>query len=186
MESVPPPAEGAVPFYTVLVALYREGNQVRDLVEALDRLDWPRARRETVFVCEADDEQTLRALASIDLAPDMRIVRVPPGEPRTKPKALDFALPTCRGDVVVLYDAEDRPDPLQLREAHAAFRAGPPHLACVQAPLHIANHRAGLLPKLFAAEYSALFDSLLPALAERGGPVPLGGTSNHFKRRGSR
>ena len=187
IERLPPPSPDAtLPFYTVLVALYREGNQVRDLVAALDALDWPRARREIVLVCEKDDAGTLDALAQLVLPPDMRVVAVPPGEPRTKPKALNFALPTCRGDIVVLYDAEDRPDPWQLREAHAAFEAaleeGGERLACVQAPLHIANSTAGPLPKLFAAEYSALFDSLLPALADRGGPVPLGGTSNHFRR----
>ena len=186
MEAVPPAPEaepeGAVPFYTLLVALHREGNQVRDLVAALDALRWPRARREIVLVCEADDHETLDALATLTLPADARVVAVPAGEPRTKPKALLFALPTCRGDIVVLYDAEDRPDPLQLHEAWAAFRTGSERLACVQAPLHIANASDGLLPKLFAAEYSALFDSLLPALAERGGPVPLGGTSNHFRR----
>ena len=186
-EAFPSEAGMPVPFYTVLVALYREGNQVVDLVAALDRLDWPRVSREIVLVCEGDDAQTLDALARLSLPPDMRVVRVPASEPRTKPKALDYALPTCRGDFVVLYDAEDRPDPLQLREAWAAFRSGPERLACVQAPLHIANADTnrgwgGLLPKLFAAEYSALFDSFLPALAARGGPVPLGGTSNHFKR----
>ena len=179
---VPPPAGADAPVYSVLVALYDEAGQVPGLVAALARLDWPRERREVVLVCEADDAATLSAIAAHGLPQGFRVVRVPPHALRTKPKALAYALPLTFGDLVVVYDAEDRPDPLQLREAWAAFRAGGDDLACLQAPLHIDNADDGWLPALFAAEYSALFDSLLPTLAREGGPVPLGGTSNHFRR----
>ena len=178
-----PPAAGTeAPVYSVLVALYDEAGQVRGLVNSLARLDWPRERREVVLVCEGDDHATLAAIAAHGLPQGFRVVRVPPHPLRTKPKALAYALPLTFGDLVVVYDAEDRPDPLQLREAWAAFHAGGDRLACLQAPLHIDNSADGWLPALFAAEYSALFDGLLPALASEGGPVPLGGTSNHFRR----
>ncbi len=38
------------------------------------------------------------------------------------------------------------------------------------------------ISRLFAVEYAALFDGLLPALAMLNLPLPLGGTSNHFRR----
>ena len=179
----PPPVGDEAPFYTVLVALHDEASEVPDLVAALDRLDWPREKLEIVLVCEADDDATLDAIRAHGLPEVFEVVAVPPAEPRTKPKALAYALPQTVGDIVVLYDAEDRPGPLQLREASDAFRRGGPDLACLQAPLYIDNHGEGVLPAIFAAEYSALFDALLPTLAQCGGPVPLGGTSNHFIRR---
>ena len=178
----PPEAGPDAPVYTVLVALHDEANQVPGLIASLLRLDWPRERREVVLVCEADDDATLGAIAAHGLPQGFRVVRVPPHPLRTKPKALAYALPLTFGDLVVVYDAEDRPDPLQLREAWGAFRAGGDDLACLQAPLHIENVEDGWLTRLFAVEYSVLFDSLLPALADEGGPVPLGGTSNHFRR----
>jgi cellulose synthase/poly-beta-1,6-N-acetylglucosamine synthase-like glycosyltransferase len=111
------------------------------------------------------------------------VVVVPPGFPRTKPRALAYALPLARGTFVTVFDAEDRPHPLQLRQAWAAFRNGPPDLGCVQAALVIDNQDESWLAHLFAIEYAALFDGLLPALAAWRIPVPLGGTSNHFRRR---
>lgn len=178
-----PPRDGsALPVYSVLVALHREADVVPDLLAALGRLDWPRSRLEVKLVCEADDAETLAALARHSLRPWVEVVRVPPGQPRTKPKALNFALPTCTGDVVALYDAEDRPHPQQLRAAWNALRAGGEDLACVQAPLQIANAAFGTLPFMFRIEFAAQFRGLLPWLAGRDLMIPLGGTSNHFRR----
>jgi cellulose synthase/poly-beta-1,6-N-acetylglucosamine synthase-like glycosyltransferase len=170
-----------LPFYSVLVALHREADVIPQLVEALGRIDWPRSKLEIKLVCEADDRETLDAIAANGLPPHFEVVRVPPCLPRTKPKALNYAIPLIKGDFVVLYDAEDRPHPLQLREAWHRFRDGSQELACVQAPLEISNGQSGIIPMLFAFEYSALFRGLLPWLAGRRGPLPLGGTSNHFK-----
>ncbi|NRB30915.1 MAG: glycosyltransferase [Rhizobiaceae bacterium] len=177
--------DACLPTYSVLVALYKEANQVDDLIAALARLDWPKEKLEVKLLFEADDLDSIaachRALAEQN-APFVSIITVPAGLPRTKPKALNYALPLCSGELLVVYDAEDRPDPGQLREAHAAFLARAPELACLQAPLSIHNHRDGWLPRLFAIEYSAHFDGLLPALARYECPMPLGGSSNHFKR----
>ncbi|WP_170314653.1 glycosyltransferase family 2 protein [Aquibium carbonis] len=177
------PHDGSLlPVYSVLVALHREADVVPDLLVALGRLDWPRSRLEVKLVCEADDIETLSALERHSLRSWVEIVRVPPGLPRTKPKALNFALPTCTGDVVALYDAEDRPHPRQLRAAWAALCAGGDDLACVQAPLQIANAGFGVLPFMFRMEFAGQFRGILPWLAERNLMIPLGGTSNHFRR----
>ncbi len=178
-----PPLPPAPPIYSVLVPLYREAGVVAALAAALDRLDWPRTRLDVKLICEADDAETIEAVRrAIVRRPRMELVAVPPCEPRTKPKALSFALPLARGSLVTVFDAEDRPHPAQLRAAFAAFDAGPPELACLQAPLAVPVRGRGWLADLFALEYAALFRGLLPFLARRELPLPLGGTSNHFRR----
>ncbi len=179
--SIPP--AGPRPVYSVFVALYREAAVVPQLIETLDRLAWPAACLDIKLICEADDDATLSALAAMRLGRHYEIVAVPPGHPRTKPKALSYALGAARGTYLVIYDAEDRVDPLQLEEAWRTFEASPPDIVCLQAPLVITNARESWLSALFAYEYAGLFRVLLPRLAAARLPMPLGGTSNHFRTR---
>jgi hypothetical protein len=169
------------PVYSVFVALYREAVVVPQLVATLDRLAWPRTLLDIKLICEADDRETIDALRAARLGPQYEIVEVPPSLPRTKPKALTYALPAARGEFLVIYDAEDRIDPYQLEEAWRTFAAGPETLACLQAPLVVTNARESWLSALFALEYAGLFRGLLPLLAASRLPMPLGGTSNHFR-----
>jgi hypothetical protein len=171
-----------MPVYSVLVALYREAEIVPDLLVALGHIVWPRGKLEIKLVCEADDEETLAALRAHALQPFVEIVEVPPGTPRTKPKALCYALPMTTGEFVVLYDAEDRPHPFQLVEAWQRFSEGDERVVCLQAPLAVTNFGRGPLARMFAFEYAALFRGLLPWLARRNLVIPLGGTSTHFRR----
>jgi cellulose synthase/poly-beta-1,6-N-acetylglucosamine synthase-like glycosyltransferase len=171
-----------MPRYSVLVALYREADIVPELLVALGKLVWPRGKLEIKLVCEADDAETLAAIEAQELRPLIEVIRVPKGLPRTKPKALAHALQMISGDYVALYDAEDRPHPLQLVEAWQRFQRAGADLACVQAPLVISNQRHGLLARMFAFEYSGLFRGMLPFLARNELVLPLGGTSNHFRR----
>lgn len=174
-----------LPYYSVLVALYKEAGQVEPLVRCLARIDWPVEKLEIKLVCEADDAPTINAvrrlLANRNL-PHIALVIVPVSLPRTKPKALNYALPLCKGRCLVVYDAEDRPERDQLRDAWRNFQTGGENLVCLQAPLIVHNHRQSWLSAMFTIEYCALFDGLLPALAKLRLPLPLGGTSNHFKR----
>lgn len=178
---VPHTPDNELPVYTVLVPLFREAAVVRHVVAALRRLDWPSDRLDVKMILEEDDLETRAAVERHLPGPPFEAIVVPGIGPRTKPKALAFAHLFSRGEFVVIYDAEDDPDPRQLREAHARF-AAEPELACVQAPLLIDNPDQSWIAKLFAIEYSALFDGLLPMLASMGLPMPLGGTSNHFRR----
>ncbi|MFD2236160.1 glycosyltransferase family 2 protein [Aureimonas populi] len=174
---------GPMPIYTVLVALYQEEEMAEPLVRSLAALNWPASRLDVKLICEADDATTIAAVErAMSGRAGFELVRVPAGGPRTKPKALNHALPLARGDYVVLYDAEDRPDPDQLLEAWYVFCASPPELACLQAPLVIRNGADGWFARLFALEYAVLFRATHPYLARRGLPIPLGGTSNHFRR----
>jgi cellulose synthase/poly-beta-1,6-N-acetylglucosamine synthase-like glycosyltransferase len=173
--------DNALPYYSVIVALYREARVAAPLVEALQRIDYPPEKLDIKLVCEPDDAATIAALKALALDPHFEILTAPTAGPRTKPKALAAALPFARGDYLVIYDAEDVPEPDQLRAALAAYRRGPRNLACVQARLAIDNVGDNWLTRQFAAEYAGLFDVFLPALADLRLPLPLGGTSNHFR-----
>lgn len=170
-----------LPVYTILAPLYREGAVVRQLLEALTAIDYPGAKLDVKLLLEDDDVETMSALTGADMPPWFEVLVLPAGEPRTKPRALNAGLLAARGDLLVVYDAEDIPDRDQLREAAAKFAEGAANLACLQAALAIDNIRDSLVAKCFAAEYASLFDILLPGYVAMGAPIPLGGTSNHFK-----
>lgn len=171
----------ALPLYSVLVPLYKEAGVIPGLLQALGALDYPKSRLEILLLVEQDDEETRGALRQWVLPGYMRVIVVPAGTPRTKPRALTFGLRLAHGSYVAVYDAEDEPEPSQLRRALAVLRSRP-GIGCVQSSLKIHNARAGWLTGQFALEYTALFDGLLPALARLRLPIPLGGTSNHFPR----
>ena len=170
----------ACPRYTVIVPLFQEAAMAFQLMAALAAMDYPRDRLQVLVALEDDDLATRVAVQRTRPPPWVKIVTAPPGAPRTKPRACNVALACATGEFVVVYDAEDRPDPMQLREAAARFADGPPTLACLQAPLRI-DRAEGFLKRQFAIEYAALFEVMLPALAAVGLPFPLGGTSNHFR-----
>jgi len=171
-----------LPTISVLVPLYREVSVVPALIGAMGGLDYPRDRLEILFITEADDADTRRGLLGAGLQGNMRVVTVPRGRPKTKPRALNYALQDARGTLVAVFDAEDHPDADQLRLAALAFVLGGPRLACVQARLAISNPGDSFLSQQFALEYAALFKGVLPALDRLGLPILLGGTSNHFRR----
>jgi cellulose synthase/poly-beta-1,6-N-acetylglucosamine synthase-like glycosyltransferase len=180
--AIRPTVPGPYPVYSVLVALHREREVVPQLCAHLRKLRWPASRLEVIFVCEESDADTLAALRSAIMPACSKIIIVPAFGPQTKPRALTFALPSASGEFVVIYDAEDRPHPEQLMEAYARFQREPMSTACLQSPLVITNGAKGFLPRMFAFEYAALFGGLLPYLASKARLIPLGGTSNHFRR----
>ena len=174
------PPDEELPVYSILIPLRSEAAMVPQLFEAMWALDYPPERLDIKFVVEAASPETIAAVRDRLGDPRVSLVPVPDAAPRTKPKALDFALPLCAGECVVVYDAEDIPDPDQLWKAAVRFRDAP-DLVCLQARLIIDNANRSWLAALFAGEYAALFMVLLPALARWRLPMPLGGTSNHFR-----
>lgn len=169
-----------LPDYSVIVALYREERSVPQLLDALLAFDYPREKLDIILVVETDDLATRAAIARARPPACVRIVVAPNQGPRTKPKALNVALPFARGAYIAVFDAEDRPDADQLRIALAAFRRGDDNLACVQARLAIHNSGKSFFTRMFAAEYAGQFDITMPGYDRFGLPWPLGGTSNHF------
>ena len=169
------------PLYTVLCPLYREAQVVPQFVQAMRALDYPPEKLQVLFLTEADDTETRNAIRALALPPNFKILVVPDGKPRTKPRACNYGLMHARGPYVVIYDAEDIPDPLQLKKAVLTFANHGTDVVCVQAKLNFYNISQNLLTRWFTAEYSAWFDLILPGLQLAGFSLPLGGTSNHFR-----
>jgi cellulose synthase/poly-beta-1,6-N-acetylglucosamine synthase-like glycosyltransferase len=174
-------AESSLPVYSVLVPLYREAAVAADLIAALERLDYPHDRLDVQLLLEEDDLETIAHVRSLAPPEWIRVVVVPPGSPKTKPRACNHGLIAARGEFLVIFDAEDRPEPDQLKKAVVAFRRVPPAVACLQAKLNCYNRSKNLITRWFTLEYTAWFDLYLPGLHAVGAPIPLGGTSNHFR-----
>ncbi len=171
----------ALPRASLIIALYRESTVLPVLIAALEAIDYPADRLEIRLALEADDSDTIAAARAMGLDGKYRIVLVPDGGPRTKPRALNYALRFCSGSIIAVHDAEDRPNPHQLRIAAESFAAAGPDLACLQAPLNWFNRGECWLTRQFALEYAAHFHALLPLYARLRWPLPLGGTSNYFR-----
>lgn len=172
---------GGWPKYLVLVPLYHESEILPSLVAGLKRMEYPADRLEVRLLIEEDDEETRRAAEALDLQAPVTALIVPESYPRTKPKACNVGLEGSDAEFAVIYDAEDQPDRDQLRRAVAAFTAVPPEVACIQAKLNFYNSSHNMLTRWFTAEYAMWFDLCLPALDALQAPIPLGGTSNHFR-----
>ncbi len=190
-----PPAD-QLPHYGVLLPVHKEANMLRRLVARISQLDYPQSRLHVYILIEHDDKETLTAAAAIGLRfhGDGRppygplghivVVVIPAGGPKTKPNAMNVAFPLVVADrcsLVTIYDAEDRPDPDQLLKAVATFRTARRDIACLQAELVFWNDDSNWVSALYWIGYKVHFRRFLPGLVRLGLPVPLGGTSNHFK-----
>lgn len=176
-----PMTDARLPVYTVLVPLYREAAVLDQMLAALLALDYPPDRLDIKILVEQDDHSTRDALAKCSLPDHVDVIAAPSGAPQTKPRALNIGLMEARGELLTIYDAEDRPDPRQLRLAANLFARHAPEVACLQGRLAIDNADDSILTRMFALEYAALFDVINPGLIRAGAPVLLGGTSNHFR-----
>ncbi|SFZ81467.1 Glycosyltransferase, catalytic subunit of cellulose synthase and poly-beta-1,6-N-acetylglucosamine synthase [Devosia enhydra] len=180
-EAVKAVRDADLPIYTVLVPMFREAKVLPLLTRSLKGLDYPASKLEVKLVLEEEDTETIDAAKALRLPGTFEIIRVPKSQPKTKPKACNYALQFCRGEFVTIYDAEDQPEPDQLKKAVLAFRNSDEKLACVQGRLNYFNRGENWLTRMFTLEYSQWFDFLLPGLDWLKVPIPLGGTSNHFK-----
>ena len=189
------PGDKNLPPYAVLLPVHKEANMLSYLTARVDKLMYPRRQLCILLLIEHDDHETLVAARELRIpfysgprwAPPgghLRVVVVPPGGPKTKPNALNVAMSVVVAEgceFVTVYDAEDRPEPDQLLKAVGTFRAAPPELACLQAELAFWNDNTNWVTALYWVGYKIHFTRFLPGLARLGLPVPLGGTSNHFR-----
>lgn len=171
-----------LPVYTILLPVYKEPKVISKLVESISRLDYPRFKLDVKLLLEEDDIETIEAIKTIDFPAIFEPLVVPSEVPKTKPKACDYGLLFARGVYLTIYDAEDVPDADQLKKVVALFKKLPEEYICVQCALNYYNREENLLTRMFTLEYSYWFDYMLPGLNRLGLPIPLGGTSNHFKR----
>ncbi len=177
-----PPVIARLPVVSIMVALYRESSIAVRLIERLGQLDYPRDLLDILLVVEEDDQITRIALAHADLPVWMRVITVPTGAVKTKPRALNYALDHCRGSIVGVYDAEDAPEPAQIRKVVDRFHQRGPEVVCLQGVLDFYNPRTNWLARCFTIEYAAWFRLFLPGIERLGLAVPLGGTTLFFRR----
>jgi cellulose synthase/poly-beta-1,6-N-acetylglucosamine synthase-like glycosyltransferase len=175
-------ADVDLPLYTVLIPAFHEPEVISSLVRRIAELEYPADRLDVRLLVESDDDETIVVLSELEPGVNFEIVPVPVAEPRTKPKALNFGLTLARGQYVTVFDAEDRPDPLQLRRAAVAMDRLGPEVACLQSKLSYYNPRQNIITRWFTIEYAMWFSFFLPGLSSLRAPIPLGGTSNHFRR----
>lgn len=170
-----------LPIYTIFCPLYKEWQVVPQFAKAMGELDYPKEKLQIVFLLEENDAETVNKIRNTPLPPHFEIVVVPHSFPKTKPKAMNYGLSFVKGEYLVIFDAEDVPEVDQLKKAVEAFKKVSSQTVCIQAKLNFYNIRQNLLTRLFTAEYSLWFDLVLPGLQSFNAPIPLGGTSNHFK-----
>jgi cellulose synthase/poly-beta-1,6-N-acetylglucosamine synthase-like glycosyltransferase len=175
--------EDELPVYTVMIPAFGEPNVVAKLIDSVGRLRYPSHLLDMKLLLEEDDTETVEAALRSPGVERFEVILVPAAQPRTKPKALNYGLQFARGELLTIYDAEDRPDPLQLRRAVFAMRSASSEIGCLQAELAYFNPTQNVITRWFTVEYLMWFTQFLPALAYLDAPVPLGGTSNHFRTR---
>ncbi|MDB5166043.1 MAG: glycosyl transferase [Candidatus Saccharibacteria bacterium] len=169
------------PTYTVFCPLYKETSVLKQFTTAMNKLDYPKDKLRIMLLLEEDDLETINAARAMGLAKHFEIVVVPHSLPKTKPKACNYGLTLTHSEYCVIFDAEDIPARNQLKKAVISFENAPGDIACIQAKLNFYNSTQNMLTRMFTAEYSLWFNLTLVGLQNIKGPVPLGGTSNHFK-----
>ncbi len=170
-----------LPVYTILLPVYKEDKLIKKLIWNLQSLDYPREKLDVKLLIEEDDHKTLHAVRNLDFPAVFEVVIVPFHQPKTKPKACNYGLQFARGKYLTIYDAEDIPDTDQLKKVVTLFNKLPEQYICVQSALNYFNRNENFLTRMFTLEYSFWFDYMLPGLDTLDIPIPLGGTSNHFK-----
>lgn len=173
--------DNELPKYTIMCPLYKEWEVLPQFVTNMEKMDWPKDKLEVLLLLEENDTKTIEVANNTQLPSYIKIVVVPHSMPKTKPKACNYGLRQATGEYVVVYDAEDQPEPYQLKKAYLAFINSKPNVFCIQAKLNYYNPSHNLLTRLFTAEYSLWFDVILPGLQSIETTIPLGGTSNHFR-----
>ncbi len=170
-----------LPIYSILCPLYKEAHIIPHFLEAIGKLDYPKNKLDVLLLLEEDDTESIDSVKNMHLPSYVRTIVVPHSLPKTKPKACNYGLSQAKGEYLVIYDAEDIPDPLQLKKSYVAFQKVNKNVLCLQAKLNYYNPHQNMLTRFFTAEYSLWFDVTLTGLQSINTSIPLGGTSNHFR-----
>ena len=178
-----PPEPLRLPRISVMVPLFREEQMASRLIRRLSRLTYPPPLLDVLLVLEEHDAVTRRTIETCDLPDWMRVVEVPAhGSLTTKPRAMNYALDFCKGDIIGVWDAEDAPAPGQLEQVARGFHQAGPEVACLQGVLDYYNPRSNWLSRCFTLEYACWFRIIMPGLERLGLVLPLGGTTMFIRR----
>ena len=189
-----------LPVYTVLVPVYREAKILPQVMSNIYHMNYPKDKLDVKILMEEKDEGTLQEAHDLGLFGEPKHlvegipvdeyreflqvfdpVVVPEADITTKPRACNYGLQRARGKYCVIYDAEDSPDPDQLKDAAKTFASTTDNIACLQSKLNFYNSNENVLTGWFSIEYSYWYDFFLQGLDKVNIPIPLGGTSNHFR-----
>lgn len=130
---------------------------------------------EVILIVGHDDPPTAAIAHQLAERHPLRVRVVTDTHPRkNKPRALNTALPLCRGAVTGVFDAEDIVHPALLTHVDAAFR----HTGAdvVQAGVQLVNYQSSWYSLRNCLEYFFWFRSRLH-LHARKGFIPLGGNT---------
>lgn len=175
-----PQKNKSLPLVTILLPLYKERMVVNTLINNIQAQSYPKNMLDVKLLLEKDDAETIKQVRSIKL-PSYFETLILNSVPKTKPAALQAGLAKAKGDILVVYDAEDKPEKNQIIKAVIAFLPLEKKIACLQATLRFRSAKGSLLAKFFSAEYSNHFGLYLPFFVKAGLVTPLGGTSNFFR-----
>lgn len=170
-----------LPIYTIHLPVFKESEVIQKLVWNLNSLDYPIEKLDAKLLIESDDDMTYNAIREMKFPTNFEPVIIPYAQPKTKPKACNYGLYFSKGKYLTIYDAEDIPDSDQLKQTYKLFNKLPENYIAIQCALNYFNKSENFLTKMFTLEYSYWFDYMLPGLDSLNIPIPLGGTSNHFK-----
>ncbi len=171
------------PCVSIMVPLYKEREIAGALIRRLQRLTYPKALLDVILVLEEKDDVTRKALANVALPSWIRTIEVPElNGLTTKPRAMNYALDFCRGDILGVWDAEDAPQPDQIQRVVRHFAQAAPDVVCLQGVLDYYNPRTNWRSRCFTIEYNSWFRVVLPGIARLGLVIPLGGTTFFFRR----
>ncbi|MCE2992186.1 MAG: glycosyltransferase [Candidatus Jidaibacter sp.] len=170
-----------LPTYTILIPLFYESSVIPSLINALSSFDYPKEKLQILLILEEEDKETLATIQENNPPNYFQTVVVPKSEPQTKAKACNYAMQFATGELTCIYDAEDRPDSLQLKIVANKFAISDKNVCCLQCRLFFYNGHENLLTSMFEIEYQGYYNFLLPIATYFKYPLPLGGSSNHFK-----
>jgi cellulose synthase/poly-beta-1,6-N-acetylglucosamine synthase-like glycosyltransferase len=170
-----------LPTVDIFLPAYDEDETLRYALRKLQGVDYPSGKVTINVIVEASDIVTRRELALADDVEFSEVV-VPPTYPgqKNKPRALNYAFDHTSADIIGVLDAEDIVQTDLLRQAVHALEED--NHDYVQGRLDMLNEDDGVLNTIFRGEYGFWYQTIIPSYFLVGYPVPLGGTTNFFRR----
>ncbi len=164
------------PFVSVLVAAHNEEAVIGETVECLLGLDWP--DYEVMVVDDGSTDRTREILMPLVDAGRVRLLTKQENE--GKAMALNDAMPLLRGEIVLMVDADGRPQPDVLRWMVPHF-VKVPRIAAVTGNPRVVNTTT-LLAKLQAIEFSATISVLRRAQSTWGRLATFSGIATALRK----
>ncbi|MCU1689597.1 MAG: glycosyl transferase [Pseudonocardiales bacterium] len=158
--------------FSLLVPARHEHEVLAATVGRLCEQDHPNF--EILVIVSEDDPETAAVARMLERAHDVVRVVIDENEVKSKPRALNTALPLCSKEIIGVFDAEDDVAPALLRHIDATFRQSRAHI--VQGGVQLMNFDSSWWSVRNVLEYFFWFSSRLHFHA-RLGFIPLGGNT---------